>query len=151
MRFRSPARTVDSTRRSAPPAPSPLMSSRTRVRRVTLTSLAVITAEPASGDEWRVRRACDLILATALGLLLSPLILAVAVAVRWILGGPVLFRQTRSGRAGAEFTILKFRTMRPAARSDEDDAARDTRFGRRLRAASLDELPQLWNVLRGDM
>jgi lipopolysaccharide/colanic/teichoic acid biosynthesis glycosyltransferase len=75
----------------------------------------------------------------------------VAALIWWQLGSPVLFRQQRSGLRGREFTILKFRTMRPPGPQAETDQDRDTPLGRRLRAASLDELPQLVNVLRGDM
>jgi sugar transferase EpsL len=93
--------------------------------------------------------------AAGLGLVLaSPLMLAVAVAVRVRLGSPVLFRQARPGLRREPFQMLKFRTMRPP-RPGEDaaltDARRLTPLGRFLRRASLDELPELWNVLRGDM
>lgn len=98
-----------------------------------------------------MRRAVDVVVAGAAGVLLVPVALVVALLVRWELGSPVLFRQHRSGLRGREFTILKFRTMRPARHEAETDLDRDTRLGRRLRAASLDELPQLVNVLRGDM
>lgn len=86
--------------------------------------------------------------------LTAPLTLAIAAAVRVFLGAPVLFRQERPGLNGAPFEMLKFRTMKDAV--DETgkplpDAARLTRFGRFLRATSLDELPELLNVLRGDM
>jgi lipopolysaccharide/colanic/teichoic acid biosynthesis glycosyltransferase/glycosyltransferase involved in cell wall biosynthesis len=87
----------------------------------------------------------------AVGLIvLSPLLLATALFVRSTLGSPVLFRQTRLGKAGRPFTILKFRTMR-VAHGDEGDASRLTRFGRFLRSLSLDEFPELLNVLKGDM
>jgi len=75
----------------------------------------------------------------------------VALLIWWQLGSPVLFRQRRSGLRGRVFTIVKFRTMRPPTNDAETDQDRDTSLGRRLRAASLDELPQLVNVLRGDM
>jgi lipopolysaccharide/colanic/teichoic acid biosynthesis glycosyltransferase len=74
--------------------------------------------------------------------------------VRVALGAPVLFRQRRPGRDGRPFTLVKFRTMRDAVDANGralEDAARLTRFGSLLRATSLDELPELWNVLRGDM
>jgi sugar transferase EpsL len=95
------------------------------------------------------------ILASLLGLtLLLPLLVVVAIAVRLRLGSPVLFFQVRPGLHGKLFTLRKFRTMR-APRAGEDllatDAVRLTRLGRFLRSASLDELPTLWNVLRGDM
>lgn len=98
-----------------------------------------------------MRRAVDLVVAALAGVLLLPLMLVVALLVRITLGAPVLFRQRRSGLHGREFTIVKFRTMRPPAFEGEGDAGRDTATGRLLRASSLDELPQLWNVARGDM
>lgn len=94
------------------------------------------------------KRALDLLAAALLLAALLPVIALVALAVRVALGRPVLFRQVRAGRGGAPFTLLKFRTLRPGP---GEDAARMTRLGRRLRAAALDELPQLVNVLRGEM
>jgi lipopolysaccharide/colanic/teichoic acid biosynthesis glycosyltransferase len=103
-----------------------------------------------------VKRVVDVLGAAAVLLLTAPLAAAVAVAVRAVLGPPVLFRQARPGRGGVGFELVKFRTMRPADRADPTgglatDAARLTPLGRLLRATSLDELPTLWNVLRGDM
>lgn len=95
------------------------------------------------------------ILASAFGLLLlSPVILIVAWQVRRKLGSPVFFRQTRPGLHGKPFEMIKFRTMLDAY--DENgkplpDSERITPFGRFLRSTSLDELPELWNVLKGDM
>jgi len=97
------------------------------------------------------RRIVDVAVAATTAVLLSPVIVAVAVLVRVSLGRHVLFRQVRVGAAGREFSIVKFRTMRPEAWPGEPDAARDCRTGRALRASSLDELPQLWNVIVGDM
>jgi len=93
--------------------------------------------------------------ASALGLvLLSPVIAVLAWQIRKKLGSPVLFRQTRPGLHGKPFQMIKFRTMRDAIGPDGQplpDAERMTPFGGFLRSASLDELPELWNVLKGDM
>jgi lipopolysaccharide/colanic/teichoic acid biosynthesis glycosyltransferase len=85
----------------------------------------------------------------ALGLvLLSPVLLLIAILVRLALGRPILFRHRRPGLKGRIFTLVKFRTMRPGK---EPDAERTPFIGRLLRTTSLDEIPQLWNVLVGDM
>ena len=115
-----------------------------------------VTPRPA-GITGAVKRAGDLTGALLLLVLASPLLLVVAVAVRLDSDGPALFRQRRSGRGGREFVIVKFRTMRPgtpdlASHLIQDQAAsRITRFGAWLRRTSLDELPQLFNIVRGDM
>ena len=101
-----------------------------------------------------VKRLLDIIIAAAALVLLSPVLLLLVWQIRRKLGTPVLFRQVRPGRGGIPFVMYKFRTMRDA--EDEHgrplpDAERLTPFGRKLRAASLDELPELWNVLKGDM
>jgi lipopolysaccharide/colanic/teichoic acid biosynthesis glycosyltransferase len=100
------------------------------------------------------KRLIDVIAASAALVLLAPLIAGVALAVRLKLGGPVLFRQERPGLHGRPFTLIKFRTMRDARTADGQplpDEERLPPFGQRLRSTSLDELPELWNVLRGDM
>jgi sugar transferase EpsL len=102
----------------------------------------------------RGKRCLDLTLTILLLLFLSPLILLTALLVRWQLGTPVLFCQQRAGYRGAPFVLYKFRSMREQRDQQGNllsDAARLTRLGRVLRAFSLDELPQLWNVLRGDI
>jgi len=97
-----------------------------------------------------VKRGLDVAVALPALALLAPVLLLTALAVRLSMGSPVLFRHRRAGYRGRPFTLLKFRTMRPGAPGEPDDA-RLTRLGALLRAASLDELPQLWNVLCGDM
>ncbi len=101
-----------------------------------------------------LKRAIDVVAAGAVLLLASPVLIVVAVAVRVKLGSPVLFRQQRAGRDGRPFDIVKFRSMTDACGPDGGtlpDAERLPAFGKKLRASSLDELPQLWSVLRGDM
>ena len=100
------------------------------------------------------KRLLDLCLSTLLLVLLSPLLIGVSLLVRWKLGSPVLFQQRRPGRGGRIFGISKFRTMTSARDAHGEllpDEIRLTRFGRWLRSTSLDELPELWNILRGDM
>ncbi|MGW4379060.1 sugar transferase [Kitasatospora sp. NPDC004531] len=98
-----------------------------------------------------MKRGGDLAVTALAGIIAVPLGLVIALLIRATMGGPVIFRQTRSGRHGQEFRILKFRTMRDKRHEDEPDAPRITRLGALLRRTSLDELPQLWNVVRGDM
>ena len=95
-----------------------------------------------------VKPALDRSAALALLVLLAPVFLVLAALVWRRLGRPLVFRQTRTGLRGAPFTLLKFRSM---AEGEAPDEARLTQFGRRLRASGLDELPQLVNVLRGEM
>jgi len=100
------------------------------------------------------KRALDATVALVLLALLSPLLVALWLVVRVGLGRPALFRQVRPGRHGAPFLLVKLRTMREANGADgrpRPDAERLTRLGRMLRATSLDELPELWNVLKGEM
>lgn len=100
------------------------------------------------------KRALDLMAAVLALIILSPVLLAIALMVRLKLGAPVLFRQQRPGLHGAPFRMAKFRTMTSARDAQGNllpDAQRLTSFGRFLRSTSLDELPELWNVVRGDM
>ena len=101
-----------------------------------------------------MKRLVDLVLSLLLALVLAPVLITVAIVVRWKLGSPVLFRQKRAGLHGELFWLVKFRTMRDDVGGSEEarsDAARLTRFGKLLRSTSLDELPELWNVLRGEI
>ena len=100
------------------------------------------------------KRIFDLMVTVPGFILLSPVILLTALLVRIFLGAPILFRQTRPGYKGKPFTIFKFHTM--SEKRDEQgnllpDEMRLTRFGRFLRSTSLDELPELFNILRGEM
>jgi exopolysaccharide biosynthesis polyprenyl glycosylphosphotransferase len=144
-----------------------LLTVRSRVDDI--AGLTVVDVAPASlGLTDRLaKRAAD-ILASGLGLLiLSPVMVILAVLIKLTSPGPVFFKQSRTGRGGGSFMIYKFRTMRPGAESERDALVEDnevdgplfkiksdprvTKLGRRLRATSLDELPQLINVFKGDM
>jgi exopolysaccharide biosynthesis polyprenyl glycosylphosphotransferase len=137
-----------------------------------LEGLPILTVSPPR--IWRtktlIKRATDLSLAAVLLVLLSPLLAYIAIRIKLDCRGPILFRQQRVGRDGERFELLKFRTMvadaetrkhglrehnihaaQPEAMFKIPDDPRITRFGAWLRRWSLDELPQLWNVLRGDM
>lgn len=101
-----------------------------------------------------MKRLFDIVVAALLLVLLSPLLLAVACMVKVSLGSPVLFKQVRPGLHGRPFTMYKFRTMTDARDAQGrllPDERRLTKFGRFLRSTSLDELPELFNVLKGDM
>lgn len=101
-----------------------------------------------------MKRLFDILVSGLALVILAPLMAAVALLVRWRLGSPVLFRQTRPGQDARPFEMLKFRTMIEKQNAEGrplPDADRLTRFGRFLRSTSLDELPELWNVLKGDM
>ncbi len=100
------------------------------------------------------KRLFDLILTVPGLILISPILAGIAVAVRFALGSPVLFRQQRPGSMGRPFTLYKFRTMSDETDAEGNlmpDAVRLTSLGRLLRSFSLDELPELLNVLRGEM
>ena len=140
---------------------------RTRLGRVGLQPVLYLSAVPE--NDWRivVKKSIDFFGATALIVLLAPVLLGVAVAVRWTSPGPAIFRQTRIGLNKRPFEMYKFRTMvqdaelRQAALEAQNEASgpvfkirkdpRITSIGSFLRRSSLDELPQLFNVLRGEM
>lgn len=101
-----------------------------------------------------LKRICDVVIASTALLLLSPLYAYVAYKVRKNLGSPVLFRQVRPGLHGKPFEMIKFRSMKDAVDENGNplpDSERLTAFGKMLRATSLDEMPELWNVIKGDM
>jgi exopolysaccharide biosynthesis polyprenyl glycosylphosphotransferase len=138
-----------------------------RIEELDGTPVYSIVSGPDRLAAFVVKRALDVVVAASALILLSPLLLGVATWIRVRDGAPVLFRQVRIGLHGRRFEVLKFRTMVPGAealldeladRSEVSGAAfkmsndpRVTRTGRLLRRSSLDELPQLWNVLKGEM
>ncbi|MDB5457590.1 MAG: exopolysaccharide biosynthesis protein [Caulobacter sp.] len=120
-----------------------------RLEAVRLDLLSRVAADP-------IKRAADVLCATALLLFIAPLLLLAAVLIKLESSGPALFRQQRGGLNGRPFTIYKLRSMRCQENGDEIAHAqradgRVTRIGALLRMSSIDELPQLFNVLRGDM
>lgn len=101
-----------------------------------------------------IKRLMDILLVVMALSLLWPLMLVIALLVRWRLGKPVIFSQTRPGYLGKPFRIYKFRSMTDALDTNGSplpDAMRLTKFGKFLRSTSLDELPNLWAILKGDM
>ncbi|MBV7298642.1 sugar transferase [Enterovibrio paralichthyis] len=101
-----------------------------------------------------MKRAFDIVVSLICLVVFSPIIALVAYKIKNNLGSPVLFRQQRPGKDGKPFYMVKFRTMKDAVDEKGNtlpDAERMTGFGNRLRGSSLDELPELWNVLKGDM
>jgi lipopolysaccharide/colanic/teichoic acid biosynthesis glycosyltransferase len=116
-------------------------------------SCALHSGKTENVNSPRTKRFFDVFVSVTVLILSLPVQAVVALAVAARLGQPVLFRQTRPGLHGEPFKMMKFRTMRPVdpARDWTDDASRLTVLGRALRASSLDELPTLWNVVRGDM
>ena len=101
-----------------------------------------------------IKRLLDIILSGLALIILSPVLLIVAILVRTKLGSPVIFHQERPGKDEKIFTLCKFRTMTDARDEKGNllpDSVRLTKFGKLLRATSLDELPELWNIFKGDM
>lgn len=101
-----------------------------------------------------VKRSLDIVLSLIGLILLSPILVIVAILIRIKLGGPVIFSQERPGKDEKIFKMYKFRTMTDARDADGEllsDEERLTPFGKKLRSTSLDELPELWNILKGDM
>jgi exopolysaccharide biosynthesis polyprenyl glycosylphosphotransferase len=139
------------------PSPYEILIGRTEHLRLHDIPLIEVIHDPLAGGASAAKRVFDACLAAVLFVVTLPVMLIVALAVRLTSRGPVLFRQRRVGKDRRQFTMLKFRTMQvdaergtgPVLASENDP--RVTWLGRWLRATRLDELPQLWNVLRGDM
>ena len=133
------------------------MALRSRVEDIDGLPTINLSETPLEGWSRFVKRGFDLIVAAAALIVFSPLMLLIALAIWLEDRGPVFYRQVRMGLDGKPFNIVKFRSMKVGAESDtgakwaEPDDPRRTRVGRWIRAWSLDELPQLFNVLRGDM
>lgn len=134
-----------------------MLTGAARIGHLDRPSLIRITEHAMTDAELCIKRAFD-IFASALGLiLLSPLMALIALQVKLSSRGPVIYSQERIGQHGLSFSIYKFRTMIESAEADgvphltDDDDPRITRIGKWLRKYRLDELPQLWNILRGDM
>ena len=105
-------------------------------------------------SESMLKRVLDIVIASSALVLLSPVYALVAYKVRKNLGSPVLFRQVRPGLAGKPFEMIKFRSMKDAVDAKGNplpDSERLTPFGQMLRSSSLDEMPELWNVIKGEM
>lgn len=130
---------------------------RLTLRELSGQTIVKVAPPTLTGARALQKRALDLLLATTLSVLLSPLLLAIALAVVLTSGFPILYKQVRVGRAGRHFSMLKFRTMRKDAEAETGpvwasrEDPRRTGLGRFLRRASLDELPQLLNVIVGHM
>ena len=108
----------------------------------------------AKMSESMLKRVLDIVIASSALVLLSPVYALVAYKVRKNLGSPVLFRQVRPGLAGKPFEMIKFRSMKDAVDAQGNplpDSERLTPFGQMLRSSSLDEMPELWNVIKGEM
>jgi exopolysaccharide biosynthesis polyprenyl glycosylphosphotransferase len=139
------------------PSPYEILIGRTEHLRLHDIPLIEVVGDPLSGGASLMKRIFDLVLATLLAVLTAPVMALVAFGVMTTSRGPVFYTQARVGKGGRPFTMVKFRTMHVGAEratgpvlASENDP-RVTWLGRYLRAARLDELPQLWNVLRGDM
>jgi exopolysaccharide biosynthesis polyprenyl glycosylphosphotransferase len=134
-----------------------IMSSRVAADVIDGLPLVGIRRSNLRGGAAFVKRAIDIVFSAALLLLVSPLLLLVAILMKLAMPGPLLFKQERIGRGRAPFVIYKFRSMMPDAEAETGPVvatpgdSRVTRLGRLMRRLSLDELPQLFNVLRGDM
>ena len=133
-----------------------LLMGRTFIQDFSEQPLISITANPMSDFQLTIKRSFDMLTSLLALLVLSPLMAGIAVAIKWTSPGCVLYSQERIGHYGRPFQILKFRTMISNAENGQpmltqDDDPRITNVGHWLRKYRLDELPQLWNILKGDM
>ena len=127
-----------------------------RIVNIGPTWTAELQRAPLTATEQACKRALDLLIASAALIVLAPLLILIAISIKIESPGPVLFMQTRNGFSGRPFRILKFRTMSVledgvVIRQATKNNSRTTRLGRLLRRANIDELPQLFNVIAGDM
>ncbi len=141
---------------SFPPRVYDMLTGAAKIRQLTDTPLVTVTEPPMNDVQLSFKRAFDIVASLVCLLVLSPVFLLVAIAVKANSHGPVLYKQERIGLYGRPFHILKFRTMIDGAEKSlpqlaKEDDPRITRVGRILRKYRLDELPQFWNILRGDM
>ena len=133
-----------------------MLTGAARIERVEGRPLIPVSELKLTDAEISIKRACDVVVSGLTLIILSPLYLFLAIMVKADSKGPVIYKQERIGLHGLPFNILKFRTMVEGAEEDEPqlsavDDARITSSGRWMRKFRLDELPQMWNVLRGDM
>jgi exopolysaccharide biosynthesis polyprenyl glycosylphosphotransferase len=134
-----------------------LHASRMRLREIAGIPFISVRQKGLTGMDRIIKRAFDLVVTVPLTILISPVLLVLALAVKLTSPGPVLFRQARLGRDNRTFDMLKFRTMRVGAEQESgpvwtvENDPRRTPIGTFLRRFSIDELPQVFNVLRGDM
>ncbi len=141
---------------SFPPRVYDMLTGAAKIRQLTDTPLVTVTEPPMNDVQLSFKRAFDIVASLVCLLVLSPVFLLVAIAVKADSHGPVLYKQERIGLYGRPFHILKFRTMIDGAEKSlpqlaKEDDPRITRVGRILRKYRLNELPQFWNILRGDM
>jgi lipopolysaccharide/colanic/teichoic acid biosynthesis glycosyltransferase len=116
--------------------------------------MCLVVTEPLTPRPSALKRTFDCLAASVAMLMFSPVLVVLILMVRYKLGSPVFFTQIRPGQKGRPFRMYKFRTMTDQRDENGDllpDSDRLTRFGKFLRSSSLDELPELWNVVRGDM
>lgn len=141
---------------SFPPRVYDMLTGAAKIRQLTDTPLVTVTEPPMNDVQLSFKRAFDIVASLLCLIILSPIFLVVAIAIKADSRGNIIYKQERIGLYGRPFHILKFRTMIDGAEKSlpqlaKEDDPRITRVGRILRKYRLDELPQFWNILRGDM